>query len=131
MQTGQLVFDDGKDRHSIRHGWVEVGGHILDLTVNHQSWGNFHIARLIVDDSRLRYQPGAPDPAHELAATWQTGSKPADRPPYTQASLNRQTVLIRKFMPRDLYKQRARWICAVRAGGIIEGSYRWLLEMTA
>jgi hypothetical protein len=77
---------------TINHAWVELDGHVIDLTVDRQrEWGDLGRAvttKIGVNDRRILYYP-VHDESAGWEQTWRKSSKPADRPRYTAESLRR------------------------------------------
>lgn len=128
--VGTVSYATVERVRSVAHAWVELGGRILDLTVNAQGWGDLGAARLHVTHPQLRYAAGSPAPGQSLADVWARFSKPASRPGYTAASLARQDALIRRQLPPALYQERQEWLAAVRNQGVLAGTLNYLLRLT-
>jgi hypothetical protein len=114
---------------SIPHAWVDVDGEKCDLTVNRQSaWGELSgsMARIRVSNPRIVYQIADVNKYKSLENFWRVYSKPPGRPAYTEASLKRQSVMIREIVPPSLYIERRVWIDLVREHGLLEGTYQLL-----
>ena len=128
--VGTASYATAERVRPIEHAWVELGGRILDLTVNAQGWGDLGAARLHVAHPQLRYAAAAQAPGKSLADVWARYSKPAGRPDYTAASLARQDALIRQQVLPALYRARQAWLTAVRNQGLLAGTLAYLLRLT-
>ena len=114
---------------TIPHAWVNVDAQVCDLTVDRQSaWRDSgrSMARIRVNSPRIVYEAGGGK--HEsLEEYWHLFSKPPGRPEYTRASLERQSAMIRDVVG-PLFNEREPWINSVRQYGILEGTYRLLMN---
>ncbi len=128
--TGQATLRrTGQPPVTIPHAWVDLGDEVCDLTVDQQdAWGDLGrpVARIRVNDPRIKYQPD--DEMKDLDRYWALFSKPPDRPPYTAASLERQSGMIREMLG-PLFDEREPWVTRVREHGILEGTYRLIEEV--
>ena len=115
----------------IRHAWVSLDGHTLDLTLDHQSaWrGPAPALRVLdVDTPAARYTEDATETIVQTERLyWRLFSKSAERAPYTEASMRLQTAFMRRLMPPKLWHARQDWLTAVRTHGLLEGTYQWML----
>lgn len=125
------LYREGRYSTEVRHAWVKLDGHTLDLTLDHQSaWhGPAPALRVLdVDTPAVHYTE---DSAETIVQTerryWRLFSKSAERLPYTEASMRLQTAFMRQLMPPKLWHARQDWLTAVRTHGILEGTYQWML----